>query len=78
MRTIQFSILALLTVFAASSIPSGHAAEIVCKELATATCSSNASCSWVKSYKTKKGREVAGFCRKKVARKVPKPTKAAS
>ncbi len=29
----------------------------------------NGGCSWVKSYKTAKGREVSAFCRKKPERK---------
>jgi hypothetical protein len=73
MRTILFSVTAVFAIFAIAGVAQVNAAETVCKGLATAACSSNDGCSWVKSYKTKKGKEVAGFCRKKVSRK---PTKA--
>jgi hypothetical protein len=71
MPTIVFSILAALAVFTTGGFAAApaHAAETVCKGLATEVCSGNAGCSWVKPYKTKKGKEIAGFCRKKITRK---------
>jgi hypothetical protein len=71
MPTTVFSIFAALALFAAGGFAAmpAHAAETVCKGLATQVCSGNAACSWVKPYKTKKGKDIAGFCRKKVTRK---------
>ena len=69
MRVILFSIIALFTVFAIGRPATVQAAEIVCKGLANAACTGNTACSWVKPYKTKKGKEVAGFCRKKTSKK---------
>jgi hypothetical protein len=40
-----------------------------CKGLEQNACSGNQRCSWVKQYKTTKGRDVAAFCRKKPERK---------
>jgi hypothetical protein len=40
-----------------------------CKGLEQSVCASRQGCSWVKAYKTSKGREVAAFCRKKPERK---------
>jgi hypothetical protein len=45
-----------------------QAAESACKGLATEACAGNAGCSWVKPHKTKKGKDIAGFCRKKASR----------
>ena len=52
------------------SVASGvsHAADSACKRLAQEPCQAQ-GCSWVKSYKTTKGKEVAAFCRKKPERK---------
>jgi hypothetical protein len=77
MRVILFASIALFTVFATGGLMAAPAADPVCKGLATAACSSNASCSWVKPYKTKKGKDVAGFCRKKVTKKAT-PAKTSS
>ena len=69
-------LVALLVLAMTGGAPFLHAAESPCKGLATDACSKNAGCSWVDPYKTKKGKEIAGFCRKKAVRKVePKPTK---
>ena len=46
----------------------GQAADSACKRLAREPCQAQ-GCSWVKSYKTAKGKEVAAFCRKKPERK---------
>ena len=51
----------------AASVKS-QAAESPCKRLAQEPCQAQ-GCSWVKSYKTAKGKEVAAFCRKKPERK---------
>jgi hypothetical protein len=45
-----------------------QAADSSCKRLAQEPCQAQ-GCSWVKSYKTAKGKEVAAFCRKKPERK---------
>ena len=42
-------------------------------KISTLVCASNSDCSWVKSYKAKSGKEVAGFCRKKPARTSSQP-----
>lgn len=39
-----------------------------CKGLAEDACRSQDRCSWVKPYKTTKGRDVSAFCRKKPER----------
>jgi hypothetical protein len=51
------------------AVPPAEAAETQCKGLKSEACSSNSGCSWVKPYKTKAGRDVAGFCRKKAGKK---------
>ncbi len=63
-------ILAAAVVFGAVLSSSGvsHAADAPCKRLAQEPCQAQ-GCSWVKSYKTTKGKEVAAFCRKKPERK---------
>ncbi len=45
-----------------------RAAESVCKGLEQEPCQAQ-GCSWVKSYKTTKGKDVSAFCRKKPERK---------
>lgn len=45
-----------------------QAADSPCKGLGQEPCQAQ-GCSWVKSYKTTKGKEVAAFCRKKPERK---------
>ena len=52
------------------SVPAvtSQAAESACKGLGQEPCQAQ-GCSWVKSYKTTKGKEVAAFCRKKPERK---------
>ena len=70
MRIFSFGfIVALAGSFALAQIPALHAAESACKGLHNANCKQNESCSWVKSYKIKSGKEVSGFCRKKASRK---------
>jgi len=64
--SILLSMLALL-VAGFMGVSSLRAAESACKGLANNACSGNSACSWVKAYKTKKGKEIAGFCRKKAA-----------
>ena len=41
------------------------AADGACKGLAQAKCEGASSCSWVKGYKTKEGKNVAAYCRTK-------------
>ena len=55
------------TAVSAGSVKS-QAADSPCKKLAQEPCQVQ-GCSWVKSYKTTKGKEVAAFCRKKPERK---------
>jgi hypothetical protein len=45
-----------------------RAADSACKGLAQDACGTQ-GCSWVKAYKTTKGKDVAAFCRKKPERK---------
>jgi hypothetical protein len=45
-----------------------RAADSPCKGLAQDSCGTQ-GCSWVKAYKTAKGRDVAAFCRKQPERK---------
>ena len=45
-----------------------YAADSPCKRLTQEPCQAQ-GCSWVKSYKTTKGKDVAAFCRKKPERK---------
>ncbi len=60
------SILALVVfIFCASA----YAASSECKGLEKTACDGNKRCSWVNSYKTSKGKDVAAFCRKKPERK---------
>lgn len=47
---------------------SARAADSACKGLEQTRCESQ-GCSWVKSYKTAKGRDVSAFCRKKPEKK---------
>ena len=41
------------------------AADSACKGLAKTKCEGASSCSWVKGYKTKEGKNVAAYCRTK-------------
>jgi hypothetical protein len=77
MRVLTFVFLVILLVLAMTGgAPFLYAAESACKGLTTDACGKKAECSWVDPYKTKKGKEIAGFCRKKAVRKSePKPTK---
>ncbi|MGB0083967.1 MAG: hypothetical protein WBP94_01140 [Rhodomicrobiaceae bacterium] len=45
------------------------AAASICKGLDKSGCDGQTRCSWVKSHKTAKGKDVAAFCRKKPERK---------
>lgn len=47
--------------------PALHAAQ--CKGMSKSACSAKGSCSWVESYKTKKGTKVKAFCRSKPGKK---------
>lgn len=70
MRILTFVLLVALLVLAMSGgAPFLNAAESACKGLANDACSKNTVCSWVDPYKTKKGKEISGFCRKKAVRK---------
>jgi hypothetical protein len=55
-------------VVSAADVKSQAAEESPCKRLTQEPCQAK-GCSWVKSYKTAKGKEVAAFCRKKPERK---------
>lgn len=44
-------------------------AQSPCKGLQQSACDADASCSWVKSFVTKAGRQVDAYCRKKPVRK---------
>ena len=56
----------VLAVFLAGASAGRAASE--CKGLEKQPCESKESCSWVRAYKTSKGREVSAFCRKKPGR----------
>lgn len=60
--------LAVGGMLAAVTSVGSQAAESPCKRLAQEPCQAK-GCSWVKSYKTTKGKDVAAFCRKKPERK---------
>jgi hypothetical protein len=62
----------VLMIFAFSS---GAQAASSCKDLSTSACSSKQSCSWIRSYKTKKGVKVDGYCRSKPGKKAKKAGK---
>lgn len=55
-------------MLAAVTAVGSQAAESPCKRLGQEPCQAQ-GCSWVKSYKTAKGKDVAAFCRKKPERK---------
>lgn len=59
------TLLCVLTLSSASIA----AAKSECKGLDKQTCEDKGTCSWVKSYTTKKGTQVNAFCRKKPVRK---------
>ena len=56
------AILSTLVILASSNaaIAAGS-----CKGLAQAACGEQASCTWIKSYKTSKGKTVDAYCRNK-------------
>jgi hypothetical protein len=67
----RFKRLGAVIVFGAAVSVSGfhsRAAESPCKGLGQEPCQTQ-GCSWVKSYKTSKGKDVSAFCRKKPERK---------
>jgi hypothetical protein len=68
MRLTVFGLVILAALGASGARAVLSAAENACKGLATEACTSNNGCSWVKPYKAKSGKEIAGFCRKKPAR----------
>jgi hypothetical protein len=63
-------VLVAALVFGGISVASvqSKAADSPCKRLAQEPCQAQ-GCSWVKSYKTTKGKDIAAFCRKKPERK---------
>ena len=40
-----------------------------CKGLELKACDASASCSWINSYQTKKGKTISAYCRTKPAKK---------
>ena len=75
MRVPTFFLLLAGMAVGLAATPSLQAAETACKGLATDACSGNTGCSWVKPHKTKKGKDIAGFCRKKASRQPTAPGK---
>jgi hypothetical protein len=67
MRVSAFFLIGAFAIAMASGVSALQAAETetACKALTTEACTGDKGCSWVKPYKTKKGKEIAGFCRKK-------------
>lgn len=59
----------MIGFFAVLPLGALSAAESACKGLQNGPCKQNESCSWVKSYKLKNGKDISGFCRKKATRK---------
>ena len=51
---------ASLTLFSGASLAAKE-----CKGMSKSSCGASASCTWVKSYSTKKGNKVAAYCRNK-------------
>ena len=47
-----------------------------CKGLTEAACGANGACTWVKGYKTKKGKDMSAYCRKKPEKKADAATTA--
>jgi hypothetical protein len=45
-----------------------------CKGLAEQACSNEASCTWIDSYKTSKGKTVESYCRSKPVKQPAKTT----
>jgi hypothetical protein len=67
----RFKRLGAALVFGGAVLVSGfqsRAGDSPCKGLVQEPCQTQ-GCSWVKSYKTSKGKDVAAFCRKKPERK---------
>lgn len=56
-------------VMASAATGASAAQESECKGLEQQRCVTEATCSWVRSYKTAKGTEVNAFCRRKPVRK---------
>jgi hypothetical protein len=74
----SFFLAAIVAVAALSGAQPLQAAESACKGLVSDACAKNEACSWVDAYKTKKGKQIAAFCRKKPAKSAAKPAKPAS
>jgi hypothetical protein len=63
MKSKHAVISALFTLAALSAGP--VSAQSACKGLSESACGTASSCSWVKGYTRKDGREVASYCRVK-------------
>jgi hypothetical protein len=61
------AVVVLIAMWAVSGASAAQNSE--CKGLEQQKCTTLASCSWVRSYKTSKGTEVNAFCRRKPVRK---------
>lgn len=72
-RTLAPSVVLILAAMAAHSPVAAQLARQAsvseCKGLNEGACAGNQRCSWVKAFKTKKGRDVAAFCRKRPERR---------
>ena len=73
MRVRGLILISAIAVGLASGVSSAQAADSPCKGLANAACTGNGACSWVNPYKTKKGKQIAGFCRKKAVHNTKAP-----
>lgn len=70
MRKFQIICGTAAAILMASAATGANAAQqSECKGLEQQKCVSEATCSWVRSYKTAKGTEVSAFCRRKPVRK---------
>jgi len=55
----------LLALLMSLLLFTGNVSAKACKGMTKSACSTSTSCSWVKSYKTKKGVKVDAYCRNK-------------
>lgn len=60
---------AMTLAFAFTTANAAEKAASPCKGLAEPVCKADTKCSWVKPRKSAKGKEVAGYCRAKPAKK---------
>jgi len=62
------AVVSLVTAFSLFPVMHTAYAGSLCKGLDVKACGAQAGCSWVNSYKTKKGKSINAYCRKKSAK----------